>query len=237
VVETFALIAGDQLQVADGADVAPGTSLVFDPPWQTVRAHIPPDVEAIAHWSEDLDETCDDVTGLAVAGFLPGFAPVRLELRTPDDDACLVSYELTRWNHTPLVRSGTVVRRGDRLAAVDPPSYAKVCVSLPSLRAFLSARPFARRRRALVSPCDGTLEAIDERTVTIRSIDGRHLRLRRPRRQHLAVRVGDPVRGGDPITDGERSHHALLHAWDEDQLADHMLHELQCFLGTSVPRA
>jgi hypothetical protein len=235
--ETFTLVDGDQLLVADGAAVAPGTRLVADSPW-LLRADLPPDVEAIAQWSEPVEELGDDVTGLAAMRFPLRFTELCLELHDCTSGATLGRHKLWAEDLTPLVQSGTVVRRGDRLALKRPPSHGKHCTSLPLLRAFLDARRLAHPqvRAALVSRCDGTVEAIDTLSVTLRTSDRHFIRLRRPSKEILRVQLGDPVRAGEHLTFGERSHHALLHILGDDALADHMLQELAILLGASVPR-
>jgi hypothetical protein len=63
----------------------------------------------------------------------------------------------------------------------------------------LDARPLDRRVRrqpvAIVSPCDGTIEALDP-NIVIRSSDGRCVQLRRPAMSYIDVRVGDIVHAG-----------------------------------------
>jgi hypothetical protein len=54
--------------------------------------------------------------------------------------------------------------------------------------------------------------------------------------RYIGVRVGDIVHAGDIVVYGERNHHALLHAWGEHRLSDHILDELQLLLGPAVPR-
>jgi hypothetical protein len=128
-----------------------------------------------------------------------------------------------------------------RHSARAPHSLYLTCASFESLCAFLDARRLTREPWALIAPCDATLEAEDPHSVTLATRDGRRLKLRRPYwRQYLVpvdARVGEPLRAGDRITRGERSHHALLHAIGEDALVDHMLGELELFLGATVPRA
>lgn len=112
---------------------------------------------------------------------------------------------------------------------------------LHALRARLDGRLAPGLPIACTAPCDGVVEAIDDRTITIRAGDGRVVRLRLPRRRfHVRVAAGDTVRAGDPLTDGWRSHHRLLRAWGEMRLAEHMLNELDTethLRGLDVPRA
>jgi hypothetical protein len=77
---------------------------------------------------------------------------------------------------------------------------------------------------------------IGRRMVVLRSEAGRVLGLRRPSRAHVLVAVGDKVQAGDRLTDGERNHHALLHAWGADRFSEHLLDELELLCGRSVPR-
>jgi hypothetical protein len=149
----------------------------------------------------------------------------------------LATYELDR-SGTPLVEAGAIVRRGDRLASVlRCPRGRDLQVGFEALRALLDARS-VDGWMALVAPCDGVVESIEPRFVTLRTDDGRLRRLRIPIRRgsHVLVLAGDALRAGDPITNGERSHHALLHAWGEDRFAEHLIDELVQICGLAVPR-
>ena len=235
VVETFALGAGDVLLVADGAVVAPDTQLVRTEPWsRTLRAGIPAGALAIARWSEPLREALDEITGLGRPSFQRGEEPIRLELRDPGDGALLAAYEVDR-SATPLVESGAVLRRGDRIAAVSRDRVDRdIGAGLDTLRALLDARLVAGPE-ALVAPCDGVVEAIDRRSVALRASDGRLLRIRIPPERYREAQAGDTLRAGDAITSGERSHHALLQVWGKDRFAEHLLEELEALCG-DVPR-
>ena len=112
VVESFALRCGDELLVADDAEVAPGTALIVRSASQrALRAAIPDGVEAVVRWSEPLVETVDEVTGMSRVRFA-GEHPVTVELLV--DDAPIATATLQRG--TPIALPGAVVRRGDRLA-------------------------------------------------------------------------------------------------------------------------
>jgi hypothetical protein len=235
----FPIAPGDQLLVADGTVIDPDTMILHRPFERTLRATTPVGVDAIAHWSEPLVYVTQRYTELPVARAPPGSAPIRLELRSPVDDTCLVTYELWRNNLHPLVPSGTLVRRGDPLATLESRTRFDLCPSFEALRALLDAHALGqlvlRQPLAIVSPCDGTIEAIDP-DIVIRASDGRRVQLRRPRMRHVDLRVGDLVHAGDVVVHGERNHHALLHAWGEHRLSDHILDELQLLLGPAVSR-
>jgi hypothetical protein len=244
VVETFTVAAGDYVLVADGAVAAPGTQLVETTLQRTVRAAIPAEVEAIAEWSDTIVDYADDVTGLSTARFAIGAPPVRLTLRRRSDEVCLACYELDRRIAIPAIRSGAIVRRGDVLARVTDRVHS---TTFAALRSLLDARLAVPGFGALVAPCDGTVEEVDDSYVRLRATDGRRLQLRLHHGRVLdALRArgdlgvlaypGQVVCAGDRLTEGERSHHALLHAWGEDRLGDHLLDELQALLGPSLPR-
>src|SRR5262249_44404622 len=108
---------------------------------------------------------------------------------------------------------------------------------IETLRAILDVRQLDRQPTALVAPYDATVMDIGQRWIVLRTSDDRTLRLRRQPRAHVLIHVGDAVEAGERLTDGERNHHALLHAWGEDRLGEHLLDELVLILGDSVPRA
>ena len=172
--------------------------------------------------------------GIVHAWFVPSIEPLRLELHSATDGSVLAVHDLDPFTSTPIVRSQTVVRRGDRLAVVGRQQTFTPLPSLVALRALLDVCS-TTDWPATVAPCRATVEAIEPDAITLRAPDGRSLRLRCPRRHHVAVRIGDIVRAGEPLVDGERNHHALLHAWGEDRLADHLLDELGNLLGHAVP--
>jgi hypothetical protein len=201
-----------------------------------LRAAIPEQIDALAQWSEPLVETVDEITGLTRHGFGSGDGPVRLELRGRDGGR-LAAYVIARSAH-PEVASGSIVVRGQRLATIVRPDRS-IRAGSDTLRALLDARPTCDRTLALVAPCDGIVEALDTTgptMIAVRARDGRLLRLRVHGRRHVDVKVGDPVRAGEALTDGERSHHALLNAWGEERFAEHLLDELEQICGPAVPR-
>jgi DNA-directed RNA polymerase subunit beta' len=236
VTETFALAAGDQLLVADSATVDAGTVLAPPAPWErALRADLPADVEAIVAWSEEALDAPADAHDTR-ARFASGSHPVRLVLRDRAGQA-LATHDLDRAT-IPAVASGATVRCGDRLAWIPTTCRIDSIGGLGELIAFLEARPIGSSR-AVIAPCDGTIEALDKATATLRARDGRILRLRLPCGRHVSVRVGDQLRAGGLVIHGERSHHALLHAWGEARLADHIVGELELEAarrGLAVPR-
>jgi hypothetical protein len=236
VVESFELRAGDELAVADGAEVAPDTELLANDPWsRLLRAAIPEGIEAIVHWSEPIDEVTDDVTGMTRVRFKQG--PVTLTLHEHDGTAPLATYTVER-DAAPLVETGAIVRRGDRLASM--PRFRtrrELTADVETVRAWLDARPLDDEPRALIAPYDATVIDIDQHMIVLRSTAGRMLQLRRRSHAYVLVAVGDAVHAGDPLTDGERDHHALLHAWGADRFSEHLLDELELVCGRrAVPR-
>jgi hypothetical protein len=233
VVESFPLRVGDELLVADGADVAPGTALIARDDWRrSLRAAIPEGVEAVVKWSEPFTETVDEVTDMRRSGFASD-RPVTVELLV--DGATIAS--ATMQHVTPIAAPGAVVRRGDRLAWITKARRMRdVDTSIETVRAFLGAHRLPRERTALVAPCDATVIEVDRRWIVLRTPEDRVLRLRHPPNTYPVVEIGDSVAAGDPLTGGERNHHALLHAWGEHRLAEHVMDELSLMFGNQVPR-
>jgi len=233
-VETIALCAGDELLVADGAEVTPGTELVARANWQrALRAAIPDGIEAVVRWSEPLIETADAITGMPRVAFPAGRA-VTLELLA--DGAPIAT---TTMRHvSPIALPGAVVRRGDRLAWIlQARQMRDLHAGIETLRAILDARRLDGEPTALVAPRDATVIDIGRRWIVLRTNDDRVLRLRLPPRAHVTVGVDDTVLAGDPLTGGERNHRALLHAWGEHRLGEHIIDELSLLSGGEVPRA
>jgi len=230
VVDSVALRAGDELLVADGAEVAPGTELVAHDWMRSLRAAVPEGVDAVVRWSEPLERSSDS----ADLRFARGVEPVMLALAV--DGAPQVHRALDR-SATPLVDTGATVRRGDRIAwLAEPQRRRELVADLSTVRAFLDGHRLPDQPVALVAPCDATVHALGPRSITLTGTDGRARHLRLPPRAHPIVNVGDSVLAGDPLTWGERDHRALLHAWGEHRLSEHILDELRLICGEAVPR-
>jgi DNA-directed RNA polymerase subunit beta' len=236
--ESFALQFGDELLVPDGTQVAAGTDLVVrGHGTRSLRAAIPTGVEAVVRWSTRIMRTRDDGAVWTRLRFARGVQPVTLELLV--DEVSTLTVEIDR-DAVPIVETGAVVRRGDRLAwRFDEPRtrWAWGRAGIETLRAILDVRRLDRQPTALVAPCDATVIDIGQRWIVLRTTSERTLRLRRQPQTHVLVHVGDAVEAGEPLTPGERNHRALLHAWGEDRLAEHLRSELVHILGDSIPRA
>lgn len=135
-----------------------------------------------------------------------------------------------------LVADGAQIEPGTDV--IERPFDARIIPDLDFARALLDARPASHEGRALLAPCDATVSAVDPAWIALRTDDARELRLRRPRRRYTyaTVEVGERVCAGDALTDGERHHRALLHAWGAQRLGDHLLDELTDVFGDAVPR-
>jgi hypothetical protein len=236
IVESFPLRAGDELLVSDGADVPPETALIAREDWRRcLRADIPDGVEATVRWSEELVETSiDEVTGISRVGFAHGAEPVVLELVANDVEVARFAIER---DAIPIAMTGARVHRGDRLAwLMRNRRMRDLDTGIETVRAFLDARRLDHEPTALVAPRDATVIDIGQRWVVLRTTDERVLRLRVPPRTSVIVSVGETVVAGDALTDGERNHRALLHAWGAHRLGEHIIDELSLFVGDKVPR-
>lgn len=233
VVDSVALRAGDELLVGDGAEVEPGTELVARDWLRSLRAAVPAGVDAVVQWSEPL-EPCQSWNGDAELRFARGVEPMTLALVVHGEP--LVRRALDR-SATPVVDTGATVRRGDRIARLAEPRRGRELVAdISTVRAFLDGHRLPGESVAQVAPCDATVRALGPRSIVLEGDDGRVLHLRLPPRAHVLVSVGDTVLAGDPLTGGERDHRALLHAWGEHRLSEHILDELRLICGDAVPR-
>jgi len=233
VVESFEVGAGDAILVADDAEVAPDQELAVADPWaRSLRAAIPLGVEAVVRWSEPVEILIDEGTGLTRRRFTRG--PVTLTLAAREQ--ALMTRTVER-DVTPLVETGAIVRRGDLLASL--PRYRalrELVVGIDTLRAWLDVRPLDHEPRALVAPCDATVVELDETSIVLRAPSERVLTLPRPPRAVMLVVVGDNVRAGDPLSDGERDHRELFDVWGAARFSGHLLEELELICGRRVPR-
>ncbi len=236
-VDTIEVGRGDYLLVADGAVSKLGAALVERARWQaSVRADVPASGSAIVAFGEAAVLRLDEVTGLERSAFGPGEGDVPVELIGSED--VVVSRVFVPRAARLEVADGATVRRGEVLAVFFPTRSRVAIGDLGSLRDFLNGR-VCFGSAAAVAPRDGVVGEVSPNAFVLRDAKGKIWKLRRRPKSQVIVGTGDVVSAGDPLEEGQRSHHRLLHAWGPTRLATHMVDELDTEFtrrGLRVPR-
>jgi DNA-directed RNA polymerase subunit beta' len=130
-----------------------------------------------------------------------------------------------------MVRDGEEVHAGDVLAKI-PRATTKtkdITGGLPRVVELFEARK--PRERAAIAEINGIIKygeiAKGQRKVYIISDDGEQREYSIPRGVHINVQEGERVRAGDPLMDGPRDPHDILHVLGENELQKYMVNEIQ----------
>lgn len=236
--ERFAVEPGDELLVADSAAVDPGASLVYKSvSTRPIRADLPEGVDARVEWDVQSASSRDEITKL-VGRTLPQFGP-DATVRLLAADGTLLQRTIVLAGSTIWAEHGATVRAYQLLARGPRPPIDAETYSVFGLRTFLDARLDDWAGRAIVSPFDGHVEAIEPRAVVLQAEDGRRARLLRRPRTHLLVAPGGRVTRGDHLTFGGETlqHHLRLHG--EEWLRRNWMAAIereQASRGIAIPR-
>ncbi len=129
------------------------------------------------------------------------------------------------------VREGEEVHAGDVLAKI-PRATTKtkdITGGLPRVVELFEAR--RPRETAIISEINGVVK-FGELTKGLRKIhvvgdDGQQREYLIPRGVHISVQEGERVRAGDPLMDGPRNPHDILHVLGEKELQNYLVNEIQ----------
>jgi DNA-directed RNA polymerase subunit beta' len=130
-----------------------------------------------------------------------------------------------------MVADGETAHAGDVLAKI-PRATTKtkdITGGLPRVVELFEARK--PRETAVISEINGTVRygevAKGFRKITITSEDGEEREYSLPRGVHINVQEGERVKAGDPLMDGPRNPHDILHVLGENELQKYLVNEIQ----------
>jgi DNA-directed RNA polymerase subunit beta' len=130
-----------------------------------------------------------------------------------------------------MVREADLVHAGDVLAKI-PRATTKtkdITGGLPRVVELFEARK--PRETAVIAEINGIVKfgeiAKGNRRVYITGDDGDQREYLIPRGVHINVQEGERVRAGDPLMDGPRNPHDILHVLGEQEIQKYLVNEIQ----------
>jgi DNA-directed RNA polymerase subunit beta' len=130
-----------------------------------------------------------------------------------------------------MIRDGEEIHAGDVLAKI-PRATTKtkdITGGLPRVVELFEARK--PRETAIIAEINGQVKygevSKGTRKVYIVGDDGEQREYALPRGVHINVQEGERVRAGDPLMDGPRNPHDILHVLGENELQKYLVNEIQ----------
>jgi DNA-directed RNA polymerase subunit beta' len=234
--ERYQVVYGAKVLVEDGAPVKLNQALLE---WDPYTFSILTEVSGVVHFRDlipnvTVQEQVDEITGMSqwVVVDSPD------EKRTPSIAVRPAGggrgeeklYLMPTHAHL-MVRDGEEVSAGDVLAKI-PRATTKtkdITGGLPRVVELFEARK--PRETAVISEINGVVRYGEltkgYRKIIIVGDDGQEREYLLPRGVHVNVQEGERVRAGDPLMDGPRNPHDILHVLGEKELQKYLVNEIQ----------
>ncbi|MGQ9634478.1 MAG: DNA-directed RNA polymerase subunit beta' [Bryobacteraceae bacterium] len=234
--ERYQVVYGAKVLVEDGAKVSASQILLE---WDPYTFSILTEVSGTVHFRDliegvTLQEQLDEITGLSQWVVVESQDEKRLPtmiIRPAGGGRTEEKRYLMPTHAHLMVRDGDEVSAGDVLAKI-PRATTKtkdITGGLPRVVELFEARK--PRETAVISEINGVVR-FGEMTKGMRRIfvvgdDGQQREYLIPRGVHLNVQEGERVRAGDPLMDGPRNPHDILHVLGEKELQKYLVSEIQ----------
>ena len=230
------VVYGAKILVDDGAPVKENQDLLE---WDPYTFSILTEISGIVHFKDlmegiTMQEQVDEISGnmQLVVTDSPDEKRVPTIIMRPAGGGKHDEKRYLMPTHAHLmVRDGEEVHAGDVLAKI-PRATTKtkdITGGLPRVVELFEARK--PRERAAIAEINGVIKygeiAKGQRKVYIVSDDGEQREYSIPRGVHINVQEGERVRAGDPLMDGPRDPHDILHVLGENELQKYMVNEIQ----------
>jgi DNA-directed RNA polymerase subunit beta' len=234
--ERYEVVYGAKILVEDGSAVRANQDLLE---WDPYTFSILTEITGTVHFKElqegvTLQEQVDEISGnmqLVVIDSPDEKRVPALVIRpvggTKHDEK---RYLMPTHAHL-MVRDGEEVHAGDVLAKI-PRATTKtkdITGGLPRVVELFEARK--PRETAIIAEINGTVKygevSKGQRKIYIISEDGEQREYSIPRGVHINVQEGERVRSGDPLMDGPRNPHDILHVLGEQELQKYLVNEIQ----------
>ncbi len=234
--ERYQVVYGAKVLVEDRAPVKAGQILLE---WDPYTFAILTEVSGIVHFrdlipGQTLQEQVDEVTGLSqwvVADFPDEKRIPALVIRPSGASRGEEKKYLMPTHAHLMVKDGDEVHAGDVLAKI-PRATTKtkdITGGLPRVVELFEARK--PRETAVIAEINGTVRFGEitkgARKVYVIGDDGQQREYLIPRGVHVNVQEGERVRAGDPLMDGPRNPHDILHVLGEKELQKYLVNEIQ----------
>jgi DNA-directed RNA polymerase subunit beta' len=234
--ERYQVVYGAKVLVEDRAPVKAGQILLE---WDPYTFAILTEVSGTVHFrdlipGQTLQEQVDEVTGLSqwVVVDFPDEKRIPALVIRPSGASRGEEKKYLMPTHAHLmVKDGDEVHAGDVLAKI-PRATTKtkdITGGLPRVVELFEARK--PRETAVIAEINGTVRFGEitkgARKVYVIGDDGQQREYLIPRGVHVNVQEGERVRAGDPLMDGPRNPHDILHVLGEKELQKYLVNEIQ----------
>jgi DNA-directed RNA polymerase subunit beta' len=234
--ERYQVVYGAKILVEAGARIKANQVLLE---WDPYTFSILTEVSGTVHFKDlveglTLQEQVDEITGMSqwVVVDSPDEKRLPTIVIRPAGGARSEEKRYLMPSHAHLmVRDGEEVFAGDVVAKI-PRATTKtkdITGGLPRVVELFEAR--RPRETAIISEINGVVRfgevAKGMRKVHVVGDDGQQREYLIPRGVHISVQEGERVRAGDPLMDGPRNPHDILHVLGEKELQKYMVNEVQ----------
>ena len=234
--ERYQVVYGAKLLIADGAPVKSNELLLE---WDPYTFSILTEVSGLIHFrdlieSVTMQEQVDEITGMSQAVVIDSTDEKRMPTVAVRPEGASRSGEkryLMPTHAHLMVSDGEEVHAGDVLAKI-PRATTKtkdITGGLPRVVELFEARK--PRETAVIAEINGTVKYGEVtkgfRKISIVGEDGEEREYALPRGVHINVQEGERVQAGDPLMDGPRNPHDILHVLGEKELQKYLVNEIQ----------
>jgi DNA-directed RNA polymerase subunit beta' len=234
--ERYQVVYGAKILVEDGAPVKANQDLLE---WDPYTFSILTEVTGVIHFKElqegvTMQEQVDEISGnmqLVVIDSPDEKRMPQILVRPHGGHKSDEKRYLMPTHAHLMVRDGEEVHAGDVLAKI-PRATTKtkdITGGLPRVVELFEARK--PRETAIIAEINGTVKygevSKGQRKIYIISDDGEQKEYSIPRGVHINVQEGERVRSGDPLMDGPRNPHDILHVLGEQELQKYLVNEIQ----------
>ncbi|MBI3282391.1 MAG: DNA-directed RNA polymerase subunit beta' [Acidobacteria bacterium] len=234
--ERYQVVYGAKIFVEDGSPVKANMDLIE---WDPYTFSILTEVSGTVHFKDLLEgmtmkEQVDEISGnmqLVVVDSPDEKRMPQVVVRPSGGGKHEEKRYLMPTHAHLMVRDGDEVHAGDVVAKI-PRATTKtkdITGGLPRVVELFEARK--PRETALITEINGAVKygevSKGTRKIYIIGDDGQQREYALPRGVHINVQEGDRVRAGDPLMDGPRNPHDILHVLGEQELQKYLVNEIQ----------
>ncbi len=234
--ERYQVVYGAKVLVEDGARIASNQILLE---WDPYTFSILTEVSGTVHFKDLVEgmtfqEQVDEVTGMSqwVVMDSPDEKRMPTIMIRPQGGSRSEEKKYLMPSHAHImVRDGEEVHGGDVVAKI-PRATTKtkdITGGLPRVVELFEAR--RPRETAIISEINGVVRFGEVskglRKVHVIGDDNQQREYLIPRGVHVTVQESERVRAGDPLMDGPRNPHDILHVLGENELQKYMVNEVQ----------
>ena len=234
--ERYQVVYGAKVLVEDGARIKSNQILLE---WDPYTFSILTEVSGTVHFKDLVEgmtfqEQVDEVTGMSQWVVIDSPDEKRMPtimIRPPGGSRSEEKRYLMPSHAHIMVRDGEEVYGGDVVAKI-PRATTKtkdITGGLPRVVELFEAR--RPRETAIISEINGVVRFGEVskglRKVHVVGDDDQQREYLIPRGVHVTVQESERVRAGDPLMDGPRNPHDILHVLGENELQKYMVNEVQ----------